>query len=139
MLTCGDCSYTAVHVPDKDVIYRLADMHAYFPDFAYDTTLEHRDFREEEALSKHILAQIENQMRYGLHCKYAHRTYLLVVAVILDLVACYLLAMDFISRGQALFSGAPAVVLFGVSAILLVLWAKDYATAQKIKRMSGRK
>lgn len=137
VLTYEDISFSVKHVPTEKLIYRLADMHNRWGKFGYHCTTEHAETAEEQTLSKHILAQMENQIRTGLHCRYARRSALLLTAVILDVIAVYVCLHGWwMGRGMT-FALTATAVLMGISGVLLALWSIDYTKAKKIERLRG--
>ena len=144
MFTWEKMSYTVTHLPTKKLLYALADMHARFAGFSFDTTMVHWDTREEKALSDHLRAQLENQVRYGLHCNYSSRFAPLVTAVILDVCATALAAWGFFNfSARSLINGATlvcwggALVLFAAGGLYWVLAVREWNVSKEIARRSG--
>jgi len=139
VFTYENTTYAIKHVAGKKLLYRLADTHSAWKRFSFNTSMEHFETREEQALAKHLTAQLENQMRYGLHCNYVHRSRLLFAAVILDVIAAYLCIQGMLLGKIMLFMWVAVGILSSISVILLVLWARDTQMAKKIERLSGKK
>ena len=130
--TYEDMTYCVQHVPTKKLLYQLADCHENFEHFKFDALSTNPHVEEEQALAQHWQTQLENQIRYGMHCNYVHRNRLLITAIVFDVISL-LLIWD---SKTPTFSFVAAGILFLVSSVLLFLWARDYTIAKKIEKLS---
>lgn len=134
VFTFENATYAVKHIMPIKQLYALADMHARFSKFSFNTTLEHPDTEEEITLAKHLLAQVENQIRYGMHCRFANRGHLIFSVVVMDVIATFLCVQGVLA-GKISFFIIAAGILFAISGVLLFAWARDTQRAKEIARL----
>ena len=154
LFSSEDFSYLAgIDYPSPQTLYRLAAFHQRFMLLSFD--IPHAEPADEEntcmacllglffeedknSLEKqfgsHLAAQVNNQMRFGKHCKYTpnKRFRILTAAVI------------FFIFGLTIYAKMPFpyhildISFFTFSAALFFLWTKDTLLARKLKYLNAR-
>lgn len=125
------------------LLYQLADLHTYFKTFAFDCKQSSSYDTGQQELAAFLKEQIQNQIRYGLHCRY--RSYFIMILYSLLFVALGIgalwLAFAFSLNPFQAFMGwiliLQGVGLLASGLILLYSVIKDKRTARKLKELRG--
>lgn len=94
------------HKPTSQFLYHLADLHPHLKNLSFDFSLSAPEDADQQELAAFLKEQLENQRRYGLHCRY--RSYLTLI----------LFSLLFIALG----TGALGLVLVGFDPHLFMAW-----------------
>jgi len=128
-----------------NLLYQLADLHAYFKTFAFNCKCSSSYDTDQQELATFLKEQIQNQMCYGLHCRYrSHFVMVLCSLLFMTLgVGALLLAFAFgfiapfrSFMGWVLLIQGAGLLVGGI--ILLYHVIRDKRTAYKLKQLRGK-